>query len=122
MNSLQHPETSLAPAVPWDAGAPEITGPATYGASPGKPFLYLIPSVGERPLRFAAEGLPPGLTLEAASGQITGQASIPGEHQVLLRAENHHGTAEKAITLVIEPDALALTPPLGWNSCNCFRR
>ncbi|NLO74790.1 MAG: alpha-galactosidase [candidate division WS1 bacterium] len=122
MNSLQHPETSLAPAVPWDAGAPEINGPATYGASPGKPFLYLIPTVGERPLRFAAEGLPPGLTLEAASGQITGQASTPGEYEVLLRAENPHGTAEKAITLVIEPDALALTPPLGWNSWNCFRR
>lgn len=121
MSALQQPDTCLAPASPWDAGAPTIHGPAVYGASPGKPFLYLIPTVGERPVRFAAEGLPAGLSVATDSGQITGRAAQAGEYQVLLKAENRQGVAEKALTLVIEPDALALTPPLGWNSWNCFR-
>ena len=62
-------ETKLAPAVPWEEGCPVINGPEIYGASPGKDFLYLIPTVGERPLRFSADNLPAGLTIEKDNGQ-----------------------------------------------------
>jgi alpha-galactosidase len=114
-------KTVLVPAVAWDAGAPRINAPAIYGASPGKEFLYAIPTVGERPLRFSAAGLPAGLTLDAVSGQITGRAVVAGEYQVLLQASNQQGRTDKVIKLVIAENALALTPPMGWNSWNCFR-
>lgn len=115
------PKTVLAPATAWNVGTPSINGPEIYGASPGKDFLYTIPTVGERPIRFAADGLPAGLTLDAATGRITGRAAAAGTRQVLLQASNMHGKAEKSFTIVIGENALALTPPMGWNSWNCYR-
>lgn len=121
MNSELDTKTVLAPADAWDTGAPRINGPAVYGASPGKEFMYRIPTVGERPLQFSSEGLPAGLTLDATEGLIAGRAAVAGEYQVLLQAANKHGKAEKALKLVIGENALALTPPMGWNSWNCYR-
>ncbi len=120
MDIERNPRTTLAPAPAWNAGAPAIHGPDVYGASPGKEFLYLIPTVGERPVRFSTEGLPPGLAVQE-DGRIAGRVASPGTYRVLLAAENRHGRAEKELTVVIGEDALALTPPMGWNSWNCFR-
>lgn len=114
-------KTTLAPAVAWDAGEPTICGAAVTGASTGKDFLYLVPTVGERPIRFSAEGLPEGLTLHSESGRVTGRARTVGEYSVLLKAENRHSRAEKALRISIGERALALTPPMGWNSWNCYR-
>jgi len=121
MDTTRAPQIVLAPVAAWDAGAPVINGPAVTGASPGKPFLFLVPTVGERPLRFTAEGLPPGLALDAAAGIVSGAAAAAGSFAVRLAAENRHGRAEKILTFVIAEHALALTPPMGWNSWNCFR-
>ena len=111
----------LAPVAPWDEGAPAIHGPDISGASAGKPFLYAVPTTGERPMRFAAEGLPEGLRLDPASGHISGAARRDGDFRVLLRAENRHGKAEKEFAIAIGR-GLALTPPMGWNSWNAWRR
>ncbi len=121
MNTELNPKTIMAAAAAWDVGAPSLNGPEITGASPGKPFLYQIPTVGERPIRFTAEGLPAGLVLDASSGQITGRAAIAGDYRVLLKALNKHGKAEKTFRIVIAENAMALTPPMGWNSWNCFR-
>ena len=43
----------------------------------------------------------------------------PGEFIVTLRAKNSLGTAEKKFRIVVG-DQIALTPPMGWNSWNCF--
>jgi alpha-galactosidase len=114
-------KTVLATAEAWDAGAPVINGPERYGASPGKDFLYAVPALGERPVRFSAEGLPAGLAMDPCSGLITGRVALAGSFRILLTAENRHGKASKEITLEIGENRLALTPPLGWNSWNCFR-
>lgn len=121
MNMEQEIKTVLASAAPWDAGAPFINGPEIAGASPGKEVFYLIPTVGERPLRFSAEGLPAGLTVDAVRGLITGRTSVPGDYPILLKVENRHGKAEKTFKIRIGENALALTPPMGWNSWNCYR-
>ncbi len=98
---------------------PRINGPALYGARPGHPFLYRIPATGEAPLHFAAEGLPGGLTLDPATGIISGRVMERGTSPVLLRVSNRRGQAERTLRIVIG-DQIALTPPLGWNSWNCF--
>jgi alpha-galactosidase len=107
------PETPviLTPAPPAE---PRINGPMVYGCRPGNPFLYRIPTTGQRPLQFAAEGLPPSLTLDAATGIIRGSAPARGEHTVTLKAKNARGQATRAFKIVAG-DRLALTPPMGWN-------
>ena len=70
--------TVPAPAVAWDAGTPAIHGPRIYGASPGKELLYLIPTVGERPLHFTAKGLPSGLAVGAAFSGHLGVTTTSG--------------------------------------------
>jgi len=106
----------LTPAAPQE---PRINGPAVYGARPARPFLFAIPATGIRPMTFEASNLPPGLSLDKNTGIITGTVSQPGEYPVTLTAKNAKGEA-KAILKIVIGDRIALTPPLGWNSWNCW--
>jgi alpha-galactosidase len=94
--------------------APRINGPKVYGCRPGNPFLYRIPTTGERPIRFEAIGLPDGLRVDADTGIISGGAPARGNRPVVLRATNRHGVYARVLTIV-SGDTLALTPPMGWN-------
>jgi alpha-galactosidase len=106
----------LTPPAP---DSPRINGPAVFGVRPGAPFLYRIPATGRRPMKFSAKGLPKGLRLDPATGQITGALKENGEFKVRLRAKNAFGSAEKPFRIVVG-EHIALTPPLGWNSWNCW--
>ena len=53
------------------------------------------------------------------SGCITGALKEKGTHIVTVRARNERGSAERALKIVCG-DTIALTPPMGWNSWNCF--
>ena len=110
------PADILTPPPP---AAPRINGPSVFGVTPGAPFLYTIPATGERPVTFGADGLPAGLSVDAASGRITGALAAAGEYPVVFRAANARGQAEKRFRIVCG-DRIALTPPLGWNSWNCW--
>jgi alpha-galactosidase len=101
----------LTPPAPPE---PRIHGPRVYGCRPGNPFLYRIPATGERPMQFAAEGLPEGLKLDASTGILTGTTPARGEHRVTLRAKSARGEASREFK-IIAGDKLALTPPMGWN-------
>ena len=114
-------ETKVARAPQWDAGAPRINGASIYGATPEREFLYLVPTLGERPMRFSAHGLPMGLAIDADRGIIAGKVTQKGRHTVILTAENRLGKATRTLEIVISDRSLALTPPMGWNSWNCFR-
>jgi alpha-galactosidase len=113
------PDYSDCILTPPPPATPRINGPSVYGQRPGRPFLYTIPTTGERPMAFAAEGLPPGLTVDAQTGRITGAIARPGEYAVTLRATNAKGSADRRFKIVIG-DRIALTPPMGWNSWNCW--
>ncbi len=110
------PAEILTPPPP---AAPRVNGPSVFGVTPGAPFLYTIPATGERPMDFSVDGLPAGLEVNAADGRITGVVKAAGEYPVVLRARNARGQAEKRFRIVCG-DRIALTPPMGWNSWNCW--
>ncbi|HEY1684835.1 MAG TPA: putative Ig domain-containing protein [Tepidisphaeraceae bacterium] len=99
--------------------SPHINYPRVYGERPGRPFLFTIPATGDEPITFIARGLPPGLSLDKHTGRISGTAENAGEYKVHLTARNAAGTDHQIFVIKIG-DQLALTPPLGWNSWNCF--
>ena len=106
----------LTPPAP---ATPRINGASDFGVRPGSPFLFTIPATGDRPMVFSAKKLPSGLKLDKKTGQITGTLKTKGEFIVTLRAKNALGAAEKKFRIV-SGDQIALTPPMGWNSWNCF--
>lgn len=105
--------------TPQSPEHPIINNPLVYGARPGNPFLWTIMATGQRPMKFEASGLPDGLKLDQTTGFITGKAKTKGEYKVLLKATNDKGHDEKEVLFKIG-DEIALTPPMGWNSWNCW--
>lgn len=119
------PKAAVAPIeeavilTPPPPALPRICGAKVFGARPGSPFLHTIAATGERPMTFSAEGLPAGLTLDASTGQITGKVEKAGEFKVAITAGNAKGQAKRELKIVIG-DNICLTPPMGWNSWNCW--
>src|SRR5512140_3463422 len=110
---------SLIPVGVKESPSPRINGARVFGVRPGHPFMFRIAATGDRPMQFRADGLPAGLTLDTLTGIITGAMRDRGEYNVKLRAANASGSAERKLRIVVG-DRIALTPPLGWNSWNCF--
>ena len=117
------PATNEVPAsailTPPAPDTPRINGPKVFGVRPGSPFLYSIPATGKRPMEFSADGLPEGLKLDAQTGHIRGVLKDAGEFNVTFHAKNELGTADKPFRIVVG-EQIALTPPMGWNSWNCW--
>ena len=83
---------------------------------------------GERPITLAEKilpsALPPGLTFDAGTGNVTGSVTAKGasgRYQVTFEAANAAGKAEASVDFVIG-DTIALTPPMGFNTWNHFHR
>jgi alpha-galactosidase len=103
----------LTPATPAE---PRITGAPIFGVRPGKPVRFRVSATGEKPLQYAATGLPVGVALDPDTGWITGRAPEPvGDVDVVLTVSNAKGTDFRAWTLRVG-DTICLTPPMGWNS------
>ena len=99
--------------------APRINPPRVFGVRPGRPVLFTLPVSGERPMKVTAQGLPAGVTLDEATGRLGGSVERRGEYAIRFTARNAKGTDTRDFKLVVG-DAIALTPPMGWNSWNCF--
>lgn len=74
---------------------------------------------GAGPLRFSADPLPPGVRLDVLTGVFSGALDRPGHHPLRVRAEGPGGAAERDFCFIVGA-RLALTPPMGWNSWNCW--
>ena len=116
----------VAPYIltPPASATPRINGPDVFGVRPRSPFLYTIPVSGDRPMVFSADNLPSGLELDPQTGHITGELHkriwpFKNTYIVTLHAKNLLGSAYKKFRIVVG-DQIALTPPMGWNSWNCF--
>lgn len=106
----------LTPPVP---DKPRINGAKVCGERADKPFLFLVAASGARPMEFSAGNLPSGLRIDKSKGIITGRVSTKGIYDVLITAKNKYGEAKEFLKIVIGYQ-VALTPPMGWNSWNCW--
>ena len=113
------PDMSKYILTPKPSDTPRINGARLFGVRPGSEFLYTIAATGIRPMAFAAEGLPKGLKLDPATGRITGRVKAPGTYVVRLTASNALGSNSRDLRIVVG-DRISLTPPMGWNSWNCW--
>ena len=112
----------IEPAVvltPKAGPAPCIDGARVFGVRPSAPFIFAIPATGDRPMSFAARDLPEGVKVDGTSGRLTGSLTTKGEYRVTLCASNVLGISERELRIVCG-NQVALTPPMGWNSWNCF--
>jgi alpha-galactosidase len=105
--------------TPKPPATPRINGPSVFGVRPNSPLIYRIPATGQRPMQLAVEGLPKGLVVDSKTGQISGKLTEPAEFAVTLTANNSLGSAHKKFKIIIG-EKIALTPPMGWNSWNCW--
>jgi hypothetical protein len=91
-------------------GAPAFTSSSftATGAANGA-FIYQIVASGS-PTSYGATGLPAGLVLNAATGEITGTPTVGGTYSVTVSATNAGGTRSATLTLNFtdEFDALRL--------------
>jgi alpha-galactosidase len=116
---ISRPRQAPVVLTPKPGPQPRINSARIFGVRPGSPVLYTIAASGERPMTFEARGLPRGLVLDRRTGQLTGTLQQRGEHALTLVARNRRGHVTSPLRLVVG-DKLALTPPMGWNSWNCF--
>jgi hypothetical protein len=105
--------------TPVEARYAKINGPKVVGLGTRAPFLFRVPATGERPMMFSARNLPDGLTLDVATGIISGHLEKAGTYDLDLKATNAYGSADRQLRIIVG-GKLALTPPLGWNSWNAF--
>jgi len=110
------PKEVLTPKSP---PTPRINCAKVVGVRPTHWLLFTVATTGERPMSFSADGLPEGLSLDSKTGIITGSPAKAGSYKVKLHATNSLGSADGDLRVEVG-DKIALTPPMGWNSWNCF--
>ena len=110
---LKYVLTPTAPTTPRFNGAP------VWGVRPGSPVIYRFPVSGEKPMKFTCGNLPAGLQL-TESGVLSGKIDCAGDLTFTVTAENAKGKSQQEFTLKVGDDMIGQTPPMGWNSWNCW--
>lgn len=105
--------------TPKVSDIPRINGSKVTGATPGKPFIYRVAVTGQKPVEITVSGLPSPLSFNPETSVISGTAPEKGEYIIKISARNTLGFDEDNLK-IITGNGLALTPPLGWNSWNCW--
>jgi alpha-galactosidase len=105
--------------TPKAGAAPKINGAKVYGVRPNSPFIFKVPATGKKPLQYSVVNLPEGFVINPANGVITGKLSRSGEYKMTFVVKNAVGVDKRDFTIKCG-NLLALTPPMGWNSWNCW--
>ena len=106
----------LTPPAP---ATPRYNGPMVFGVRPGSPVIFRLAFSGDKPMKYAVEGLPEGVTLDPDKGVLSGSVDKAGDYPLVFIAKNAKGEARAEFTLKVGPK-IGLTPPMGWNSWNCW--
>ena len=106
----------LTPPAP---ATPRYNGPLVFGVRPGSPIVFRLAFSGDKPMKFIVEGLPEGVVLDSEKGVLSGSCTEAGDYPLVFTATNDKGSAKTSFTLKVGP-LIGLTPPMGWNSWNCW--
>jgi len=98
---------------------PRINSAKVFGVRPNSPVIFKVAATGKRPLRYTVSNLPNGLTIDETTGIITGKVQAKGNYDIDIIVSNSLGAAVQNFKLKVGNE-LALTPPMGWNSWNCW--
>ncbi len=82
--------------------APVISSPLSTSGTVGQAFTYQI-SASNTPTSFGATGLPTGLSVNTATGLISGTPSVAGSYNVSISATNASGSDSKTLVLTVNP-------------------
>lgn len=105
--------------TPAASPAPRINSPRVFGVRPSSPVIFRIAASGTKPLTYTARNLPAGVSLDTSTGVIKGAIAEKGDYAIEIEVSNSHGKASQDFILKVS-DKLSLTPPMGWNSWNCW--
>jgi hypothetical protein len=89
-------------AVTRLSAPPVITSALSVTGTTGLAFRYDIVAT-ENPQSFSASGLPSGLSLNAATGVISGTVTTAGSSSVVISASNNGGADSRTLSLAIIP-------------------
>jgi hypothetical protein len=96
-----NPRNSSANPTPTPTpGAPVISSAATASGTVGQAFSYRI-AASNSPTSFAAANLPTGLSVNSATGLISGTAASAGTTNATLSATNATGTGNATLQITI---------------------
>ena len=101
--------------TPPSPPTPRINGAKIFGVRPGSPFFFTIPATGQRPMTFAVENLPAGLSVDPADRPHHRHAWTSAAVRGHVPGDQRPGHGPPRFTIVCG-DTLALTPEMGWNS------
>lgn len=105
------PEMWVASAAPGGTpgvfGPPIITSALTLSGVQGSALSYQI-SAANAPASYAASGLPAGLSIDPATGFISGVPAGTGEFNVAISATSSAGTDTRTLVLTLSP----MPPPV----------
>ena len=91
MNADGVPSISKAIRITGN-GAPVLTSPSAQYSVVGSPAQLTVAATGSGTLAFAALGLPPGLSINASSGVVSGIPTTAGQYTVTLSVSNAAAT------------------------------
>ncbi len=93
--------TAPVPApAPQPLPAPSITSATSASGVVGSAFTYMITATYS-PTSFSATGLPPGLSVNTATGVISGTPTTLGSFNATIRASNGSGTGSATLVITI---------------------
>lgn len=93
-------QSGLVPAQAVQPVLPVVNSAAAGTATTSTAFTYQITATNT-PLAFNAAGLPPGLSINMATGTITGSPTTTGTYPVTLFATNDAGSGTATLTITV---------------------
>ncbi len=108
--------TSLSSVTPFTEPPPVITAAQSSTGSVGNAFTYDLQASGTPTSYALASGsLPPGITLNTATGRLSGLPTSPGTYTPGFTATNAYGTSPAVtVTLTILDSVLLISEPFAY--------